>query len=153
MRAARVLRARVPVRIALLLQAAFRAVRAAEGRLLDDGRCLVRVARHFVETWKPHVKKARTLSQKVRERDLGRCQVPGCSRRAVHAHHVEPRSHGGADAAENLVALCACHHLRGIHGGYIRVRGRAPDALVWEVGGAVLAEGRFGGAAVDARAA
>jgi hypothetical protein len=41
MRAARSLRARVPARVALLLQAAFRAVRAAEGRLLDDGRCLV----------------------------------------------------------------------------------------------------------------
>lgn len=137
MRAARVLRARVPVRIALLLQAAFRAVRAAEGRVLHDGRCLVLMARSFTETWRPHVRKARTLSQKVRERDLGRCQVPMCSRRAVHAHHVDPRSHGGPDAEENLVALCACHHLRGIHGGYIRVRGRAPDELVWELGGAV----------------
>jgi 5-methylcytosine-specific restriction endonuclease McrA len=143
MRAARKLRARVPVRIALLLQAAFRAVRASEGRLLDDGRCLVRVARHFIEEWKPHVKKARTLSQRIRERDLGRCQVPGCSRRAVHAHHLVPRSRGGADTADNLVALCACHHLRGIHGGYLRVWGRAPDQLVWEVGGRIWAGGRI----------
>jgi 5-methylcytosine-specific restriction endonuclease McrA len=144
MRAARVLRARVPVRIALLLQAAFRAVRAAEGRLLADGTCLVRVARHFIETWKPHVRKARTLSQKVRERDLGRCRVPGCSRRAVHAHHIVSRSRGGSDTAENLVALCGCHHLRGIHGGYIHVRGRAPDDLVWEVGGSPWRDGDFG---------
>jgi hypothetical protein len=151
MRAARVLRARVPVRIALALQAAFRTARASEGRLLDDGRCLVLVARHFVETWKPFVKKARTLSQKVRERDLGRCQVPGCSRRAVHAHHVDFLSHGGADTAENLVALCACHHLRGIHGGYIRVWGRAPDQLVWEVGGRPWRG--VGRVAVEARAA
>jgi len=141
LRAASELRARVPVRIALVLQAAFRAVRASEGRLLDDGRCLVRVARHFLETWKPFVKRARTLSQKVRERDLGRCQVPGCSRRAAHAHHVDFRSRGGADSEENMVALCACHHLRGIHGGYIRVRGRAPDELVWEVGGGVWGGG------------
>jgi hypothetical protein len=97
----------VPARIALLLQAAFRAVRASEGRLLDDGRCLVRVARHFIEEWKPHVRKARTLSQRIRERDLGRCQVPGCSRRAVHAHHVDPRCRGGADTPDNLVALCS----------------------------------------------
>jgi hypothetical protein len=145
--AARVLRARVPVRIALLLEAAFRAVRATEGRLLDDGRCLVRMARHYIDTWKPSVKKARTLSQKVRERDLGRCRMPGCSRRGMHAHHVEPRSHGGADSEENLVALCACHHLRGIHAGYIRVRGRAPDQLVWEVGGTVWSGGRIGAAA------
>jgi hypothetical protein len=121
-------------------------VRATEGCLLADGLCLVRVARHFIETWKPHVKKARTLSQKVRERDLGRCQVPGCSRRAVHAHHVQPRSHGGEDTDENLVALCACHHLLGIHGGYIRVRGRAPDRLVWEVAGRIFKAG-----AVDTR--
>jgi hypothetical protein len=143
LRAARVLRARVPARIALLLQAAFRAVRATEGCLLCDGACLVRMARHFSETWRPHVKKARTLSQKVRERDLGRCQVPGCSRRAVHAHHVHPRSHGGADTEDNLVALCACHHLRGIHGGYLRVWGRAPDHLVWEVGGTIWRLGKW----------
>jgi hypothetical protein len=136
-----VLRARVPIRIALTLQAAFRAVRAVEGRLLDDGRCLVLVARHFIETWKAAVRKAKTLSQKVRERDLGRCQVPGCSRRAAHAHHVEPRSHGGADTMENEVGACPCHHLRGIHGGYIRVRGRAPDRLVWEVGGRIFRPG------------
>ena len=134
MRAARVLRAPLPAGTAVLLRAAFRAVRAVEGRLLDDGRCLVRVARHFVETWRPHVKRARTVSQRVRARDLGCCCVPGCSRRAVHAHHVVPRSRGGGDEPENLVALCACHHLRGIHRGYIRVRGRAPDGLVWEVG-------------------
>jgi hypothetical protein len=134
MRAARVLRAPLPARVALLLRAAIRAVRAVEGRLLDDGSCLVRVARHFLETWRPHVKRARTQSQKVRERDLGRCCVPGCSRRAVHAHHIQPRSRGGSDEPWNLVGVCACHHLRGIHGGYIRVRGRAPDGLVWEVG-------------------
>src|SRR5512138_1094774 len=149
MRAAKVLRARVPVRIALLLQAAFRAVRATEGCLLHDGACLVRVARHFIDTWKPAVKKARTRSQKVRERDLGRCQFPGCSLRAVHAHHVIPKSRGGTDDPENLVALCACHHLRGIHGGYIRVWGRAPDHLVWEVRGVVWKEGDFGQAAAS----
>jgi hypothetical protein len=142
LRAARRLRARVPERIARTLQAAFRAVRAVEACLLDDGRCLVRLARHFTDAWKWQVKKARTVSQKVRERDLGRCRFPGCSRRAVHAHHVDPRSHGGADTEDNLVALCACHHLRGIHGGYIRVRGRAPDGLVWEVCGRVWTGGR-----------
>jgi 5-methylcytosine-specific restriction endonuclease McrA len=134
LRAVRELRARVPSRVAELLRAAFRAVRAVEGRLLDDGRCLVRVARHFADTWRAHVKKARTLSQKVRERDSCRCQVPGCSRRAVHAHHITPRSRGGGDERENLVGLCAFHHLVGIHGGYLRVSGRAPGGLTWEIG-------------------
>ena len=134
MRAARVLRARVPERVASLLRAAFRAVRVVEGRLLDDGSCLVRVARHFLATWKPHVKRARTVSQKVRERDLGRCRVPGCSRRADDGHHIILSSRGGSDDPTNRISLCRCHHLRGVHGGYIRVRGCAPDGLVWEVG-------------------
>jgi hypothetical protein len=36
---------------------------------------------------------------------------------------------------ENLTALCAAHHLHGVHGGWIRVRGRAP-ALAWELASA-----------------
>jgi hypothetical protein len=133
MRAARVLRALVPERTALLLQSAFRAVRAVEGRLLDDGRCLVFVARHFAETWRAVGKPGKTRSQRIRLRDRERCCVPGCSRRAVHAHHLTPRSKGGSDEPGNLVALCAFHHLRAVHGGYLRVRGTAPDDLVWEV--------------------
>jgi len=60
--------------------------------------------------------------------------VPGCSRAAAHAHHVRFRSAGGTDEAGNLVALCAAHHLHGVHAGYLRVRGRAPSSLVWELG-------------------
>jgi hypothetical protein len=45
------------------------------------------------------------------------------------------RGQGGSNESENLVGICACHHLRGIHGGYIRVRGLAPDGLVWKLGG------------------
>jgi hypothetical protein len=137
MRAARVLTARVPERTARLLAAAFRAVRAAEERFLGDGACLVIVARHFLETWRRLVPGSRSRSQKVRERDLGWCQVPGCSRRATHAHHITPRSHGGGHEPANLVAVCGCHHLRGLHGGYLRVRGRAPEALSWRLGGCV----------------
>ncbi|HSN92862.1 MAG TPA: HNH endonuclease signature motif containing protein, partial [Anaeromyxobacteraceae bacterium] len=125
----------LPGRVAETLDAAFRAVRAAEGRLLPDGSCLVRVARHFLETWTPYVKRLRTRSRTVKERDRGRCQVPGCSRLGTHVHHVTYRSWGGGDDDENLISICACHHLRGIHGGFLRVRGTAPDGLVWEVDG------------------
>jgi hypothetical protein len=125
----------IPARVGSLLAAAFRAVRQVEGRRLRAGEYLVRMAFHFIETWAAHVRRARTRSQKVRERDLGRCQVPGCSRRAVHAHHVVARARGGSDEDGNLVALCGCHHLRAIHGGYMSVRGTAPDRLRWEVGG------------------
>jgi hypothetical protein len=49
-------------------------------------------------------------------------------------HHVLYRSAGGGDERENLVALCAAHHLHCVHLGWIRVRGRAPDGLTWELG-------------------
>jgi HNH endonuclease len=68
----------------------------------------------------------------------------------VHAHHIVSRSRGGSDDPENRVALCACHHLRGVHGGYMRVWGLAPDQLVWEVGGRIWKDGDFGaGAAAE----
>jgi hypothetical protein len=80
----------------------------------------------------------RALDARLRElaalRDRWLCQVPGCSRAAAHAHHIRYRAHGGDDSPENLVALCAAHHLHGVHVGWIRVSGRAPDHLVWELG-------------------
>ena len=88
-----------------------------------------------MKTWEHAWKRGKSRSEKVRERDHGWCQVPGCSHRASHAHHVIPRAQGGSDDPENLVALCAFHHLRCIHGGYLRVFGRAPDGLTWFLGG------------------
>ena len=67
------------------------------------------------------------------ERDGGRCTTPGCSRVSAQNHHVVHRSQGGGDDPGNLTAVCAPHHLRGIHGGLIRVSGTAPDSLVWEL--------------------
>lgn len=78
--------------------------------------------------------KRRTLSQRVLERDGGRCQVSGCSRQAVQAHHVEFRSKGGSDDEDNLVGLCAAHHLRAVHQGWVTVTGKAPGELVWRLG-------------------
>ena len=62
------------------------------------------------------------------------CQVLGCSRAAVHAHHIIPLSQGGTDDPENLISLCAAHHLHGIHGGHMSVKGTAPDKVTWEFG-------------------
>jgi hypothetical protein len=68
-------------------------------------------------------------------RDGWRCAVPGCtSRCSLHDHHVIFRSAGGSEAAENRVALCAFHHQRCLHAGLLGVSGRAPDALVFELG-------------------
>jgi hypothetical protein len=129
--------AKLPEAIALTLATAFKAVRAAENPRLSDGACLVVLAQHYLEVWKPQLPKRKTRSQRIRERDLGRCQVPGCSRRAAHAHHVEPRSHLGPDTDENQVGICAHHHLVGIEKGYVRVNGTAPNGLVWELGGRI----------------
>ncbi|WP_242392845.1 HNH endonuclease signature motif containing protein [Anaeromyxobacter oryzisoli] len=128
----------VPRRVALLIDASFRAARAAAGHWLNPEECVVRIAEHFIETWTEAVKQLErsrpARKRKVLARDRCRCQVPGCSRPAAHVHHVCFRSQGGDDSEENQIALCAAHHLHAIHRGWIRVRGRAPDALRWELG-------------------
>jgi hypothetical protein len=135
MRVARTLSVSMPRRIAALLAAAVHTVRERVHRLLPIWKCLSIIASHFTETWEPAVQPARTRAQKVRERDQGSCQVPGCSHAAAHAHHVEFRSRGGSDDLENLVSMCSWHHLRGVHGGYLRVVGQAPDRLSWFLNG------------------
>jgi hypothetical protein len=68
-------------------------------------------------------------------RDGWRCAVPACGSRAqLHDHHVVYRSRGGDHGRDNRITVCAAHHLRGIHGGTIRVTGRAPDRLAWAIG-------------------
>lgn len=128
----------MPRRIAVLLAAAVEAVRERAGRTLPVARCLAIIAAHFIACWEPALTPPRTRAQKVRQRDLGRCQVPGCSHRAVQSHHVAFRSRGGSDDEANQISLCAFHHLRCIHGGWMRVIGEAPHALEWSVGGEVF---------------
>ena len=123
-----------PRRILALLSLAFRAARKDAGRWLPPGECLRRIAAHFVEVWKPILAEQNTLQKQVLARDRGFCQVPGCSRAAEHAHHIDYRSAGGADEEGNLIGLCAVHHLRGVHMGYIRVSGKAPHGLRWQLG-------------------
>jgi hypothetical protein len=63
------------------------------------------------------------------------CAVPGCSsRRSLHDHHLRFRSAGGSHAPGNRLALCAFHHQRCLHAGLLRVQGRAPGGLVFELG-------------------
>jgi hypothetical protein len=68
-------------------------------------------------------------------RDGWRCAVPGCSaRRELHDHHLVFRSRGGGNGRDNRIAVCAAHHLRGIHAGHVRAAGEAPHAVTWELG-------------------
>ena len=116
----------VPEDVRALFSACCRVTRAGASRTL------VLIAEHFIATWE--VKTRKTRAKRVIERGGGWCTVPGCSRPAVHSHHIQYRSHGGGDEEENQTGICLAHHLHGIHEGYVRVRGRAPDELEWELG-------------------
>jgi len=52
----------------------------------------------------------------------------------VHSHHIEFRSKGGSDELHNQGGQCDGHHLGGVHAGTIKVWGRAPDGLTWQLG-------------------
>jgi hypothetical protein len=56
-------------------------------------------------TIKPSVRAA------VLARDRHRCATAGCrSTHFLEVHHVQPRSQGGSNRAENLITLCSrCH--------------------------------------------
>ncbi|HZY02966.1 MAG TPA: HNH endonuclease signature motif containing protein, partial [Anaeromyxobacteraceae bacterium] len=123
----------VPVRVSEVLDAAFRSARKEAGRWLSPGECLLALARHFKQVWAAAVKERSTPEKRARRRDEY-CQVPGCSRLASHGHHVIPVSQGGTDDPWNIVGVCVAHHLHCIHRGWVRLSGRAPDQLVWELG-------------------
>lgn len=56
------------------------------------------------------------IAQACFTRDCWRCRH--CrSRTALEPHHVVFRSHGGTDDLWNLLTLCHCCHIEGIHGG------------------------------------
>jgi len=68
------------------------------------------------------------------ERDRWQCTAPACSaRKNLHRHHIVYRSHQGCHEPWNLTTLCAWHHQRGEHGKGLKVRGRAPDDLVFDL--------------------
>ena len=72
-----------------------------------------------------------TLSRKVKLRDGGHCQNPGCQNRGpLHAHHIHHRARGGRTSLSNEVSVCAtCHAL--IHAGLLEVTGDPVEGLAW----------------------
>jgi hypothetical protein len=104
------------------------------GRFLGDGEVFDAMLECALLAWTLRDPPARRPKPVV-ECDGYRCAVPGCtSRRNLHDHHLRFRSAGGSDAPGNRVALCAFHHQRCLHVGFMRIRGRAPDGLVFEFG-------------------
>jgi hypothetical protein len=109
-----------------------RRIERAEGRASSRAEALTVMIDHVEDAWGKHRRVPRKYA--VLARDGWRCAAPGCtSYRNLHAHHVEFRSAGGGDEPENLVTLCAWHHQRGVHSGVLRIRGRAPGALRFEL--------------------
>jgi len=107
------------------------------GRPSSECEALDAMCDHALEEWTARLgaRSARERrDQAIYERDGWRCTVPGCtSHRGLHAHHLHFRSAGGGDEPENLTTLCAAHHLRGVHGGTVRIAGRAPEGLRYEL--------------------
>jgi hypothetical protein len=129
---------RVPREVASLYGAVRETLRARltpeRGRWPLDGEVFDALLDCALVTWTLRDPRAQRPDPVI-ERDGYRCAVPGCtSRRNLHDHHVEFRSAGGSDVLENRVTLCAFHHQRCLHAGLLRVRGRAPDALLFELG-------------------
>jgi hypothetical protein len=112
-----------------------RRIERRNGRTASESEALDAMLEHCFETWAlPNAKVPR--DHRIFERDGWRCTVPGCSSyRNLHNHHIQYRSHGGPDDLWNRTVLCAAHHQRAVHQGIgrIRIRGRAPDRLRFEL--------------------
>jgi hypothetical protein len=115
----------------------FRAVLCTVRRRIEgatEGEAFGAMLAHALEAW-GHGQRRPDRSLRVFERDGWRCTIPGCSSlRNLHAHHIRFRSAGGTDDLANQTTLCAWHHQRGVHAGIVRVAGRAPHALRFELG-------------------
>ncbi len=103
-------------------------------QMLARAGSLERLLAHAIRTW---VEQGELFEDYADfERDGFRCTVPGCTgRRNLHSHHIRFRSHQGPDEPWNRTTLCACHHERALHlERTIRIRGRAPDKLIFALG-------------------
>ena len=108
------------------------------GAMPSEGEAAAVIFAYVLHAWEGHRFEDPALArrcERVFARDGWRCTVPGCSSmRNLQDHHIVYRSRGGGDELSNRLTLCAFHHLRGEHGGAIRVRGLAPHHLRFELG-------------------
>lgn len=111
----------------------YRGLERATRRLLPKGTSFVELLCDvFWDTWNHYCERKEAYAH-IYTRDLFTCSSPVCSRRDVTPHHVKFRSDGGTDDDENVIALCTWCHLEGVHGGRIRLRGKA-GKLHFELG-------------------
>jgi|GEM_PF-2233668 len=113
--------------VALLHQALERSGRPGEPRW----RTMERMLRTVMQEWNSQPRHR----DPVFDRDGWRCSVPACSsRRNLHDHHIVFRSHGGDNRLSNRIAICAGHHLYGIHRGRLRAKRSENGPPQWQLG-------------------
>lgn len=123
-----------PLDIAAHWRAGIRHLRREAGNLPVWALVTILLMRS-VRVWEQVDPGARPQGHRILERDGWRCQAPGCTaRRALEIHHIRFRSCGGSNEAGNRITLCHAHHQHGVHAGVVRLQGRAPDNLQWEIG-------------------
>lgn len=87
----------------------------------------------------PHTRQIPVSRRGVMRRDAHRCAY--CGRAATTIDHVQPRSRGGADSWENLVACCLkCNNLKSDRtphemGWALRFTPKPPHGVGWVVRG------------------
>jgi 5-methylcytosine-specific restriction endonuclease McrA len=87
----------------------------------------------------PHSRKVPLSRRGVLRRDSNQCAY--CKRSANTIDHVQPKSRGGLDTWENLVACCLrCNNIKGdktLHelGWELPVTPRMPSGLAWTIRG------------------
>jgi hypothetical protein len=79
--------------------------RALARRPLTSGECFLWWIYRFLETWKSEGKDRNTLRNPVMQRDLGYARPRDVAAGPAHVHHVEFRSHGGANSMDSETAL------------------------------------------------
>jgi hypothetical protein len=112
-----------------------RRLAAATGdtRILDRD-VLLHAAVEFLVTYLPLWFDELAHGNPIAVRERFRCAIPGCTVRGGSPHHLQYQSQGGSDDEDNLLYVCYTHHIEGQHRGRLRVHGRAPDDLVFELG-------------------
>ena len=75
----------------------------------------------------------RACRKAVKQRDKGRCVVPGCKKVSAHLHHLVFRSQGGKWQTANIVSLCVEHH-QFVHARLLTITGNADAKLVFAKG-------------------
>lgn len=112
----------------------YRVCRAMFGPTVTIADCVEVCVDAFLKQWAPAALQS-IREHQVIDRDGWICANPTCTRRAnLHVHPMEFRAPGGPEEPWNEVSLRRMCDLRLVHGGRIRVRGRAPEQVTWLLG-------------------